>query len=119
MNVAVIGASNKPDRYSYKAVNLLKEKGHIPLPVHVRLKEIDGVAVYSSIDEISERIDTVSMYVSKDVSDRMIDSILAQNPKRIIFNPGAENPALFDKAQKEGIIAINACTLVMLRTGQF
>ncbi len=119
MNVAVIGASDKKDRYSYQAVMLLKEKGHTVFPVHQRIKEIEGMKVYPSISEITEPIDTVSLYVAADISTGFTDQLFAKNPKRIIFNPGAENPSLANKIQQKGIQPVDACTLVMLRTGQF
>ena len=119
MNVAVIGASNKPDRYSYQAVMLLKEKGHKVYPVHQRIKDIEGIPVYPSITDIADPIDTVSMYVAADISTALSDAILAKNPRRIIFNPGAENAELEQKAKQSGMIPVNACTLVLLRTGQF
>ena len=119
MKVVVIGASDKPQRYSYQAAILLNEKGHKVYPVHRRIKEIDGIKVLSSIKDISEDIDTVTMYVGQDVSDLIGEDIIEKKPKRIIFNPGAENPNLENKAKKEGIKTINACTLVMLKTGQF
>lgn len=119
MNVAVIGASNKPDRYSYKAVMLLKEKGHTVFPVHQRIAEIEGLKVYPSIKDVPQPVDTVSMYVAADISDKIAEDILAVKPRRIIFNPGAENESLANKAQSQNIKPINACTLVMLRTNQF
>ena len=119
MNVAVIGASNKPDRYSYQAVLLLKEKGHKVYPVHQRIKDIEGIPVYPSIADIADPIDTVSMYVAADISSALSDAVLAKKPRRIIFNPGAENVELEQKAKAGGVAAVNACTLVMLRTGQF
>ncbi len=119
MNVAVIGASDKKDRYSYKALMLLKEKGHTVFPVHQRLRKIEGIKVYSSIKNIKEPIDTISLYVSESVSGAIIDDILSKSPKRIIFSPGAENPELKRKAREKGIVAIDACTIVMLNTGQF
>jgi predicted CoA-binding protein len=119
MNVAVIGASDKPDRYSYQALKLLQEKGHAVYPVHQRIKLIDGVSVFPSLENVADPIDTVSMYVSPDISNLLADEILAKKPKRIIFNPGAENPQLAFQAQAQGIKTMEACTLVMLRTGQF
>lgn len=119
MKVAVIGASNKTDRYSYQAVMLLKEKGHEVYPVHQRIKEIEGIPVYPSIKNVKEPIDTISMYVAADISNQLGNEIIAKKPRRIIFNPGAENPELEKKALEKGITPVNACTLVMLRTGQF
>lgn len=119
MNVAVIGASDKPGRYSYQAVMLLKEKGHNVYPVHQRIKNIEGMKVYPSIAHIPDAIDTVSVYVAADISNVIGEEILSKNPKRVIFNPGAENPDLAEKARQKGITPLNACTLVMLKTSQF
>jgi uncharacterized protein len=119
MNVAVIGASDKTDRYSYMALKLLQEKGHTVYPVHQRIKEIEGMPVFASIKDITDPIDTVTMYVAADVSDKLASDILACKPKRIIFNPGAENHNLSSAAHAKGIKTLDACTLVMLRMGQF
>ena len=119
MNVAVIGASDKPDRYSYQAVKLLQEKGHRVFPVHKRIKSIDGLAVYPSIRDITDPIHTATMYVAADISNAIVDDILAKKPNRIIFNPGAENLELNQQAQSQGISTLNACTIVLLKTNQF
>lgn len=119
MKVAVVGASNKPHRYSYQTVMLLKEKGHEVFPVHQRVKDIEGVRVYPSIKDVNDSVDTVTMYVGKKISDVLEDDIIAHRPRRIIFNPGAENSDFESKARQEGITTLNACTLVMLQTGQF
>ena len=119
MNVAVIGASDKPDRFSYQAILLLKEAGHTVFPVHQRIQNIDGMKVFSSIKEIAHPIDTVSLYVAADISSTLAADILGTKPRRIIFNPGAENPTLKDKAQGQGIITLDDCTLVMLRSKRF
>lgn len=119
MNTAVIGASDKEDRYSYKALKLLQEHGHQVYAVHPRVKTIDGVSVYKELKDVTDPIDTLTMYVAADVSSGMAESILNAKPRRIIFNPGAENAELEAKAKAAGIMTLNACTLVMLNTGQF
>ncbi len=119
MNVAVIGASDKPQRYSYQAVMLLKDAGHRVYPVHRRVKSIEGIAVFSSLEDIGDPLDTVTLYVNAAVSSGMAESILAKEPRRIIFNPGAENLDLQELARQHGIETLNACTLVMLKTGRF
>jgi predicted CoA-binding protein len=119
MNVAVIGASDNPERFSHEALMLLKQNGHKTFPVHQRLKEIGGQAVFSSIKDITEPIDTVTLYVGRDISSNIGADILGAKPKRIIFNPGAENPDLAQKAVAQGIATIENCTLVMLRSGIF
>jgi len=119
MRVAVIGASDKPHRYAYQAVKLLLEKGHEVYPVHPRVREIDGLKVYPSIRDAGDCFDTVTLYVGQAGSAAMADEILGCMPKRIIFNPGAENPDLEDRAKTMGVETVRGCTLVMLKTKQF
>lgn len=119
MNVAVIGASDNPEKYSYLAVKNLKENKHRVFPVHPILKEIEGTPVFASLKDIPESVDTISLYVSEPISSKMASDILALKPRRIIFNPGAENPELETLAKKNGIQALSACTLVLLKTRQF
>ena len=119
MIAAVLGASDNPERYSYQAVKLLGEKGHEVFPINPSLKEIDGLKVFSSLKGLPKSIHTLSIYLSKAVSSKLTGEILESKPKRIIFNPGAENPELMAAASKNGIQAIEACTLVLLRTNQF
>lgn len=119
MNVAILGASDKSERYAYKAFKMLQEYGHNVFPVHPRLDEVQGVKVFSSLKKISEKIDTLTMYVGEARSQGLIDDVLRLHPDRIIFNPGAENASLEQRATEAGIVCINGCTLVMLSTGQF
>ncbi len=119
MNVAVVGASNKPDRYSFKAVMLLREKGHTPCPVHPALQEIEGIPVFAALKDIPVPINTVTLYLSPANQDAIAQEILECRPQRVIFNPGAENAALAERLQSAGIVTQNACTLVLLKTGQF
>lgn len=119
MNVAILGASNKPDRYSYKALQMLRECGHTPYPVHPKLEEIDGLAVYASLGEIPDPIDTITVYLAARNSNPIADQIVDAGARRVIFNPGAENPDLAERLRRSGSEPVDACTLVMLRTGQF
>ncbi len=115
--VAVLGASPKPDRYAYRAMEMLGQHGHRAIPVNPAFNEILGETCYPSVADIAEPIDTITMYLGKQRSDLLADEIIAAKPKRIIMNPGAENDALADRAREAGIEVEYACTLVMLQTG--
>ena len=117
--VAVLGASPKEDRFSFKAVHLLKEYGHEPIPVHPAGHVVDGVPGLKSLDDIKDPVDTLTMYVGPDISDKELDRILRLRPRRVIFNPGSENYALAEKLKGAGIEVVQACTLVMLKTSLF
>jgi len=116
--VAILGASDKPERYSYKAFKMLQEYGHEPFPVSPSIKTLEGVEVSPDLSQLSG-IDTVTVYVNPKVSSLAKDEIIRLHPKRVIFNPGAENPELAGELKKVGIDPIEDCTLVLLRTAQF
>ncbi len=117
--VAVLGASPKPDRYAYKAMQMLKEYGHRAVPVNPAFEEVLGETCYPSLRELPAAIDTATLYLGKMRSDPLTEEILEAKPRRIIMNPGAENDELAEKARAQGIEVVYGCTLVMLRTGQF
>ena len=117
--VAILGASPKPDRYAYKAFELLQEYGHRPVPINPAFADILGEKCYPTISDAPRPIDTVTLYLGEARSNPLIDDIVAAKPRRIIMNPGAENFALAEKAEAAGIEVVEDCTLVMLRTGQF
>ncbi len=117
--VMVIGASDNPERYSHKALLMLREQGHEVAPVHPKLASIEGIPVLPDISAAEGRIDTVTMYVGPQISSGLADKLAALKPGRVIFNPGAENPGLADRLRAAGIACEEACTLVLLRTGQF
>lgn len=118
-NVAVIGASPKSDRYAYRAMEMLREYGHRPIPVNPAFPEVLGEKCYASIIQIPGIVDTATLYLRKARSDKLIDQILQAHPRRIIFSPGAENPELAARAETAGIEMVEGCTLVMLRSGLF
>jgi predicted CoA-binding protein len=117
--VAVLGASPKPDRYAFRAMEMLREHGHRVLPVNPAFDEILGERCYKSVRDLPQPVDTVTMYLGKARSDPLIDDILAAKPRRIIMNPGAENQDLAEQAEASGIEVIEDCTLVMLGSGTF
>ena len=117
--VVIVGASDKPDRYSHKAQLLLSQHGHEVVPVHPRLETIEGVPVVADLSQVTGQVDTVTMYVGAAISKGLADKLIGVKPQRVIFNPGAENPELQEKLSAAGIDVEEACTLVLLRTGQF
>ncbi|NQT93181.1 MAG: CoA-binding protein [Lentisphaerae bacterium] len=117
--VAVLGASKKPARYSNKAVRLLKEHGHRVIPINPAERVIEGLRVSPSLASVSEAIDSLSVYVGATTSEKMVEDIISLAPGRVILNPGAESKSLEARLTESGIPVLNACTLVLLRTGQF
>ena len=114
----VIGASVNPSRYSNIAVRNLKQHGYEVIAVGLREGDIDGVKIHDDRPVVAD-VDTVSLYVGPKNQVPLYDYIMSLNPKRLIFNPRAENEELETKATQQGIEVLEACTLVMLNTGQY
>jgi predicted CoA-binding protein len=114
----VLGASDNPDRYSFLAINRLRGKGHPVVAIGQRPVQVGDVAIETQKQPFTG-VDTVTLYLNPTRQKEYYDYILSLHPKRIIFNPGAENPELAALARSNGIQPMEACTLVLLSTGQF
>ncbi len=118
-NVAVVGASNKEERYSNMAMKLLEKKGHNPIPVAPARDQVLGKKAYPNLAVVEEKIDTITMYVRAARQAKVLEEAIHLKPRRIIFNPGTENPDEYSRLRDAGIEVVEACTLVLLHTGQF
>jgi len=114
----VIGASDNPERYAYKATVQLNKHGHPVIPVGLRKGKINDIDVLDDRPQIID-VDTVTLYVGPKNQSYWYNYILNLNPKRIVFNPGTENPEFEKMAEAKGIEVLEACTLVLLSTGQY
>ena len=114
----VLGASANPARYSYLAVNRLQAKGHDVIAIGKRSGKVGQVEVETGPKDIKD-LDTVTLYLNAGNQKQYYDYIFSLHPKRIIFNPGAENEELSSLAKEKGILPQEACTLVLLSTGQY
>jgi predicted CoA-binding protein len=117
--VAIIGASKKPDRYSYKALQALLVNGHNPIPINPVLRDIEGVQCYSDLESCPPQVDTITVYVRSSVLATMVPEIIKLHPKRVIFNPGTEDGKIASSLEQAGIRVQEACTIVLLNTNQF
>jgi len=117
-NTLIIGATPNPTRYAYRAAQMLKSKGHDIVNVGIKTGEVAGVVIEKP-GTIHEDIHTITLYIGPDLQSEYFDYIVKTNPKRVIFNPGTENDKLETVLKENGIEPIEACTLVMLATGQY
>lgn len=114
----VLGASDNPQRYSFLAINSLRKKGHEVVGIGLHKGNVSDVNIQTEKIPVEE-IDTVTLYLNPAHQKAYYDYILSLKPKRIIFNPGAENEELSQLAVQNNIQPVEACTLVMLSTGQY
>ncbi|MBL7698895.1 MAG: CoA-binding protein [Chitinophagaceae bacterium] len=114
----VLGASANPARYSNIAINRLRQHGHPVVAIGKREGKVGDTSVETATRPI-ENPDTVTLYLNPNNQKQYYDYILDLHPKRIIFNPGTENNELRELAEKAGIQTMEACTLVLLSTGQY
>ncbi len=118
-SVVVLGASPKSSRYSNMAVRQLKSNGYRVIPVNPAHSVVEGLDTVARLKDINEDVHTLTLYLSPQWSERIEDDIIRLNPGRVIFNPGTESNSLKRSLSDSGIPYIEACTLVMLSTGQF
>lgn len=113
----VIGASPNPQRYAYVATQRLKQNDHEVVPVGLRNGQIGDIEILKDFPKV-ENVDTVTLYVGPRHQDYWKDYIFSLNPKRVIFNPGTESE-FEQELEEKNIETLEACTLVMLSTGQY
>lgn len=117
--VVILGASPHADRYAHKALIRLLDYGHDPILVNPNYPQIEGHNVFAHLRDVNTKVDTVTVYINPSHSKALLPEFLKVKPKRVIFNPGSENHELEAELTKAGIHVENACTLVLLSTGQF
>ena len=114
----ILGASTNPSRYAYLAAHRLVSQGHPIINVGLKAGEVAGVTIEKP-ELIHTDLDTITLYLGLQNQSEYYDYILKSKPKRLIFNPGTENPELEELAEAKGIECMEACTLVLLSTGQY
>lgn len=114
----VLGATPNPQRYAYLAANKLVRHGHEIVNVGIKEGEVAGQKILNGMPAVDD-VDTVTLYVGPHRQPPYYDWLLNLNPRRIIFNPGTENPEFSRLARERGIETLPACTLVMLGSGQY
>jgi len=118
MRVLIYGASANPDRYAFKALNLLVENGHEVFLKGNKAGEASGLPIQVGVHDF-DHIHTVTLYVGPQNQHELLDDLSQIMPKRVIFNPGTENPDLYAEMVQLNIQVEEACTLVLLHTNQF
>ncbi|PWJ42756.1 CoA-binding protein [Sediminitomix flava] len=116
MKTLILGATPNPKRYAYLAAHELTSHGHEIVPVGVKQGELVGQDIINDKRPQSD-IDTITMYIGPKHQEEWYEYILDSKPKRIVFNPGTENPELMEMAEEKGIEVVEGCTLVMLSIG--
>ena len=114
----VLGASTKPERYAFKAINMLVEKGHSVLALGQNAGEVAGIKIQTKAIPL-KNIDTVTLYLNPARQRDYYNYIVEARPKRVIFNPGTENPELYRLLELNNIKSEVACTLVLLTTNRY
>lgn len=114
----VLGASPNPERYGFKATAMLNEYHHPVVPYGIKGGAIDVLNIVTELPQDKD-FDTVTLYVGPQNQQPYYDYIINLHPKRVVFNPGTENESFEKMLIEKGIQPVEACTLVLLRTGQY
>lgn len=116
----IVGATTNPSRYAYLAARMLTEYKHEIVPIGIKTGEVSSKEILDIRQKPKvDGVDTVTLYIGPRHQPEWYDYILGLKPKRIIFNPGTENDEFEQLAEENGIEALQACTLVLLRSNQY
>lgn len=113
----VIGATPNPSRFAFIATEMLLDYHHPVVLYGIKKGSIRDLVIQNEWPG-EQNIDTITLYINPRLQEQYLDKIIDLKPQRIIFNPGTENPKLEKLARSKNIEALDACTLVLLRTGQ-
>jgi len=116
----IVGATTNKSRYAYMAAEMLTSYQHEIVPIGIQKGEVSGQQILEIQTKPSVgEVDTVTLYIGPQHQPEHYDYLLSLKPKRFIFNPGTDNPEFEKMVEQSGAEAVQACTLVMLRTGQY
>lgn len=118
MKTLVIGASINKERYSYKAIHSLVDKNHQVVAIGVKKGMAFDIPIETEKSDF-QGVDTVTLYINSKVQPEYYDYVLSLHPRRVIFNPGTENPEFYKILEANNIQYEVACTLVLLATNQY
>ena len=110
--VAIIGASNNPQKFGHRAVRAFRRRGYTVVPINPHEREVDGLKTYRSVLEVPGTIDMATMYVPPEIGEWVIEEIAQKKIKEVWLNPGAESDALIARARALDIEPIVACSIV-------
>ncbi|MGL2988157.1 CoA-binding protein [Flavobacterium sp. RSSA_27] len=114
----VLGANAKPEKYAYKAINMLVAKGHSVIAIGQNAGEVAGVTIKTKAIPL-KNIDTFTLYLNPVRQRDYYNYIIEAKPARVIFNPGTENPEFYQLLELNNIKVEVACSLVLLATDQY
>ncbi len=115
----IVGASENPQRYAFKAAKMLSDFGHDIVLFGKSGGQFNAIEIQKKLPDVIPDLHTITLYINPTHQEALMDKLIALAPKRILFNPGTENPIFAKKAQNAGIQTEDACTLVLLSTDQF
>lgn len=118
MKTLVIGASSNPERYSFKAIHKLLDHNHVVVAIGLKNEIVSGVEIQKGFPDFND-VHTVTLYLNPERQKEYYNYIVSLNPKRVIFNPGTENPEFYEILKNNNIEVEVACTLVLLAINQF
>ncbi len=114
----VFGASLNPSRYANLVIKKLVKGGHEVVAFGMKKGVVEGIAIDTELKYYND-IDTVTFYLNAQKQKAYYQYITALKPKRVIFNPGTENPEFYSILRENHIEFEVACNLTLLSTNQY
>ncbi len=114
---AVVGVSNKPDKFGYKVFKCYQHRGYQVIPIHPVAKDIDGVACVVNVAELPSEVVSLSVVTPPAVTEKIVISAAQKGIRNIWMQPGAQSPSAVAFCEEQGINVIADGTCALVRFG--
>ncbi len=110
--IAMIGASDRPDRPSYGVMAYLQSRGYRVLPVNPQItgEHVHGEYVWRELSQIGEPIDMVDIFRRPQAAGEAVDEAIAAGAKSVWMQLGVINAEAAARAEAAGLkVVMNRC----------
>ncbi len=112
--VAVIGASRDRSKFGNQAVRAYQQQGYTVFPINLHEDAIEGLPTYGSVLDVPQSIDMATVYLPPRQAIAVVDEVVKKGITELWLNPGADGPAVVERARQLGLEPIVACSLMSI-----
>ena len=115
--IAMIGASDRPDRPSYNVMRVLQDWGYRVMPVNPQItgEHVHGEYVWRELSQIGEPIDMVDIFRRPIAAGEAVDEAIAAGAKSVWLQIGVINPEAAARAEAAGLkVVMDRCPAIDL-----
>ncbi len=110
--IAVVGATNNPEKWGYKLYRFFKGRYREVFPVNPKYEKVLGDKCYPSLKALPKTPDIVDLVVRSDIAVKYVKECIELGIRMIWFQPGSESEEALELCRKHGIIEVHGMCLM-------